>query len=174
MNKLLKNKLVLATIATLGVMAASQSAQAQSITVGASIGATTCSISAPANIAFGTYNPLATTAVLAATATTVICTVGAVPTLTVSTGANFGTARNMKNTVGTELLTYNVVTPTTNAAAAACPTTFGGTPWPGAGFLLTAAPSIAGRTYNICAQLPALQSQPLAIYTDTISIGVTF
>jgi len=171
MNKLLKNKLVLSTVAALAVMAASQSAQAQSIGVGASVGAASCTFATGAGITFGIYNPLAATAALGSSTATITCTVGAVPTVSVSNGGSFLVNRRM--TDGTNFLNYSVLTPTTNLTTGVCPAAGAGTPWP-AGFILTAAPSITARVYNVCAQLPAGQSQPTGTYADNITVGITF
>lgn len=175
MNKLLKNKLVLAIVAALGVTAASQSAQAQSIGVGASVGAASCTFTTGAGISFGVYNPLAGTAALGSSTAAITCTVGAVPTVAVNNGLNFASGNRGMVDGSSNRLDYLVVTPVSNAAAAACPAAGAGTNWPAApGFALTAAPSIAARTYNICAQLPAGQSKPTGTYSDNITVSITF
>jgi len=173
MFKLLKSKTALSIIAVAGALAASQSAQAQSVGVSASIGST-CIVSTT-NMAFGVYNPTAPTDINATTPgqVSLSCTTGAVPLIDISNGANFVGTRRMAS--GANFLGYSVFQPVSTAAAAACPAVGAGTAWvSGAPFTVTAAPNNVARAYNVCGRITAGQSSAVGSYSDTLIATITF
>jgi spore coat protein U-like protein len=153
-----------------GHAAAQSSPQTANLTVTAAVAAN-CSVSTTA-LDFGSYNPLSATTMTGAGQILLRCTRGTVPTVALDNGANAsGTVRRMRN--GTDFLSYALMQPTSNAAGAGCPAAGAGTAWT-TGFALTAAPSSAQRTYNVCGQLAGAQDVPAGTYTDTVVATVTF
>ena len=138
------------------------------IPVSASV-ATNCSL-VTTPIAFGAYDPLSATPLDATGTLELTCTTGAVPQVALDAGQNAsGTQRRM--TDGANFLSYDLFQPVDNTAAAVCAYT---TPYDATGFTLTAAPSAAARTFNVCGQLPAGQSVPAGLYSDVVAVTVTF
>ena len=138
--------------------------------VSASVGANCIVSTLP--MAFGVYDPLSATPKNATGQVQLVCTLGATPSVAVDVGLNVsGVQRRMVS--GGNFLNYDVFTPTTNAANAACAYT---TAFPTAipGYALTAAPSTASRSYNLCGQVPALQSVPNGSYNDTVTATISF
>ena len=141
------------------------------VAVTATVGANCILTTVP--ITFGVYDPLSATAKTGTGQVQLVCTVGATPAIAIDNGLNVsGTQRRMVSG-GTNFLNYDVFQPTSNAAAAACAYV---TPFPTAvpGFALTAAPTTASRSYNVCGQIPASQSAPNGSYTDTVTATITF
>lgn len=166
--KLLKlSALVAASMMALPAAAASTTGN---VAVSATIGAN-CIVSTVA-MTFGVYDPLSATAKTANGQVQLICTVGATPAVALDVGLNASGAQRRLLSAG-NFLNYDIYTPTTNAANAACAYT---TAYPTVtpGFALTAAPSVASRTYNLCGQVPALQSVPNGTYGDTVTATITF
>lgn len=163
-------------VAVAGLLVASQGAQAQSTTtaaigVSATVGANCIVATVP--IAFGVYNPTSATALNATGQVQLTCTIGATPAIAVDNGLNSTAGQRRLLSGATNFINYNVFQPASNAAAAACAFT---TAYPtvAPGFVLTAAPSTAQRVYNVCGQIPALQSAAVGTYSDTITATVTF
>ncbi len=173
MNKL--QKLSGIVLSAFTILSVSNSAQAQtqtgSIGVSATVG-TNCVVSTT-SIGFGTYDPAAVAPTNGTGTVALVCTTGATPSIAVNLGSN-PNATQRRLTSGANTLNYNVFQPTSNAAGAACAyTTAFPTTTPG--FALTAAPSTASRTYNICGQIPAAQSGAAAgTYSDTLTVTVSF
>ncbi len=159
------------TAAMVAATAASAATQTGSIGVTASVGSNCVVSTTP--IAFGAYDPAAATALNGTGTVALVCTTGATPAIAVDLGTNASSGQR-RLTSGANTLNYNVFRPGTNAAGAACAyTTAYDTVAPG--FALTAAPSTASRSYNICGQIPALQAGAVTgSYTDTLTVTVTF
>lgn len=168
-------KVAVQALAVAGLLVAAQGAQAQSTTtatigVSATVGANCIVATVP--IAFGVYNPTSATALNATGQVQLTCTIGATPAIAVDNGLN-STAGQRRLASGANFINYNVFQPASNAAAAACAFTTA-FPTVAPGFVLTAAPSVAQRVYNVCGQIPALQSAAVGTYSDTITATVTF
>ncbi|MFN7221589.1 MAG: spore coat U domain-containing protein [Burkholderiales bacterium] len=173
MKSLFKLTSILFSAITLFGVANVASAQTQtgSIGVSATVG-TNCVVSTSA-ISFGTYDPAAVPPTNGTGTVALVCTTGATPSIAVNLGAN-PNATQRRLTSGANTLNYNVFQPTSNAAGAACAYTTA-FPTTAPGFALTAAPSTASRTYNICGQIPAAQSGAAAgTYSDTLTVTVSF
>lgn len=124
-------------------------------------------------ITFGVYDPLSATPKTGTGQVQLVCTVGATPSVAIDNGLNVSGAQRRMVSGGSNYLNYDVFTPTTNAAGAACAYTTA-YPTTAPGFALTAAPSTASRSYNVCGQVPAGQSAPNGSYTDTVQATITF
>jgi len=164
------------TLIAAGLVAACLSVSAQTtgdINVSASVIAT-CSI-ATNPLAFGSYNSLSGTALRVDTTLAITCSQGSNASIALGAGGNLsGTQRRM--TDGTAFLNYSIFQPATAAAGAACAYT---APWGNGGafgnaLVTTAAPNLSARTYNVCGEIPAGQSAPVASYSDVVVATVTF
>jgi spore coat protein U-like protein len=164
------------SLLALGLTLAAAGAFAQTtgnINVSATVQAA-CTI-ATNNLAFGNYNPLSASALQVNTSLDVTCSVGSIPTVSLGAGNNVLTnQRRMAN--GTERLNYSINQPASNAASAACAytTSWGDGTVAGSVLTLTAAPSLAARTYNVCGEIPAGQSAATGSYTDVVVATVSF
>jgi len=166
-HSVLASALVAAALVSSPVFAASTTGN---VPVTATVGAN-CILTTVA-MTFGVYDPLSATPKNANGLVQLVCTVGASPSVSLDVGLN-SLAGQRRLLSGANLLDYNVFTPVTNAANAACAyTTAYPTTLPG--FALTAAPSVASRNYNLCGQIPAGQSVPNGSYNDTITATITF
>jgi spore coat protein U-like protein len=141
--------------------------------------ATTCSITATP-LAFGDYDPIGVNATADKTGTasvTVSCAKGAA-TLTI--GMSYGThvsgttQRQMAGPTATDLLSYNLFQPVSTAAGASCPGTIAWTTSAPGLLVLSAAPSKAPRTYNVCGTIPMGQDASAGAYTDTVIATLNF
>lgn len=161
----------------LAMAVAAGSMAALAATTSTNVGVTTtvianCTVTSTA-IAFGNYDSLAATATTATGSLALTCSQGATPSIAVGLGGNAsGGVRNM--TDGSNLLPYSIYRPTTNTAGASCAGAT--TDYPDAlpGFTLTAAPSTAARTYNLCGSIAAGISVPIGSYSDTVLASVNF
>jgi spore coat protein U-like protein len=147
----------------------------QTIPINATV-ATTCSMTVTP-VAFGVYDPTGPNApatpagALNGTGTiSVKCTKGASSQIGLGFGNNplAGTNRRM---AGTDFLAYELYQPSTNAAGAACAYT---TVWNMTPMTLTAAPSSATRTYNVCGSVPGGQDVGVGVYTDNVVATINF
>lgn len=126
-----------------------------------------------APIAFGNYDSLAATPNTATGSLQLTCSQGATPSVAVSLGGNaVGPVRNMSD--GSNLLPYNILRPTSNAAGATCAGAATDYPDTAPGFTLTAAPSTAARTFNLCGYIAPGVSVPIGTYSDTVLATITF
>ena len=169
---------VVASVLLGSVSLASAATATANLTVTAQVN-TNCSIST-APVAFGVYDPItahATTPLDATGTVTVACTKNAAPNIGLGLGNNAsGSVRRMSDG-GTERLNYELYKPSNNAAGAACsyltPAVWGTTIATDT-LLITAAPSKAGRTYNVCGRVASGQDPAPGNYTDTVLATVTF
>lgn len=156
-------------------MATGASAQTANMAVSASI-AGSCSLVANP-LAFSVYDPSSASPLQANTTLALTCTTGAGSAISMGIGANStGTGasaqRRLRQGATTNYLSYSIFQPSSGAEAAACAYT---TPWGngttgGAALTIAAAPSGTARIYNVCGQMPALQSAPVGTYNDTVVV----
>ena len=185
MKKLIRNHnagdlLKIAVVVVLLVPGITSAATATTnLAVSASV-AQTCTITTTP-LAFGVYDPVVANVStnLNGNGTVVVtCTKGATGvTVGMDNGTHFTTTRRMLGGTSADFLSYELFQPPNTTPSTAC--TFPGTTaWTntGAGLLtLTAAPSKAARTYNVCGTVP--QAQDVSAdpsYTDTVIATVTF
>jgi spore coat protein U-like protein len=126
---------------------------------------------------FVSYDPVVTNASAAKTGSgtvAIACTKSSAPTIGLGLGGNAsGSTRRMTN--GTDLLSYELYFPTTNAANAACGTltTIWGTS--GANLFTPTSPTTRNsRTYNVCGSIAGGQDVSVGAYSDTVVATVTF
>jgi len=140
-----------------------------------------CTVSTTAALAFAVYDPININAVAALQATgaiSVACSKGSSGvTIGLDSGAHVsGVQRQMIGGTSTNLLSYNIYQPTTNAASSVC--TFPGTIlWTnsGAGMLtIPSAPAKTARTFNVCGMIPGGQDVSADNYNDTVTATITF
>jgi len=161
--------LSLVALVFLAVLTQSSIAQAGSTTTNLNVSATVtnnCSIST-ADLAFGTYDPIATNASSPKDSTgtvTITCTTGAVTNVALDTGANnSGTTRRMK--AGSNYLTYEIYQDSGR-------TTVWGS---GTSKLDTGtAPNFNARSFTAYGRITAGQDVPSGSYTDTVVATVNF
>lgn len=181
MKKNFSKLLLTAALMGAGLMG-SGLAQAATATGNLNVSATVtanCTISTTP-VAFGSYDPVAGPNIAAAGTVVVACTKGA-SSLWVGLGNGsyvVGSQRNMNGGTSTDKLAYNLMQPTSNVPAAACPVYGAGSAWTnvtGATSLaLTASPGKAARTYNVCGQLASGQDVSVDSYTDVVVATINF
>lgn len=179
MTTLHRNFLAMATAAALGAAMIPGTASAGTATTALAVSATVvnnCTITT-APLAFGTYDTVGGAALNGTGTVTVACTSGATSTIGFALGGHAsGSVRRMSDVAVVNFLSYEIYQPPSNTPGAAC--SFPGTTvWGTAGanlLSLSAAPSKAGRTYNICGTINAGQDVPAGGYSDTVNATVTF
>jgi spore coat protein U-like protein len=176
-NLLMKNVSKFLAIATLMVSAGLAQAGNATGTLPVSANVTAnCTLTTTA-VAFGSYDPLATSLATATGGVNVACTKGATGvTVGLGNGGNFTTIRNMAGSgTNTDKLPYSLMLPPSNVAGVACATS-GGTLWTTTAVLtLPTSPGKAARTFNVCGQIAAGQDVSVdTTYTDTVQVTVTF
>ncbi len=127
------------------------------------------------NVAFGAYDPLGAGNIQATGTLTLTCVKGTAPTSIDLDNGTSGSRQMTGVTPGnTDVITYELYKPTSNAAGAACAYT---TVW-GAGaingLVPTPAPSKAPRTYNVCGQAALGQDVSADNYSQTITATINF
>jgi spore coat protein U-like protein len=138
-----------------------------------------CSVTAPSNASFAPQTPLTTTNILAEGQVTLRCNAGAAPVLAVNNGGNFSGTRRMSSGGGTPtFVAYAVKQPTISGTDyTSCPAFGGGTAWTSATTLNASAAFAASggnRTVRVCFETTVDENTPLATYTDTVAVSVTF
>jgi spore coat protein U-like protein len=164
-------KILIAAALLASSSAAMAGTTAGNVTVTATVGANCILTTVP--IVFGVYDPLSLTPKTGTGQVQLVCTVGATPTVAMDAGLNVTGVQRRMISGGTNFLNYEVFQPTTNAAGAAC-SYVSAYLAAGPAFALTAAPTTASRSYNVCGQIPAGQSAPNGSYTDTLTATITF
>lgn len=138
------------------------------MTVSADVTAS-CEITGAA-LAFGTYNPLSTTAATSSAGLSVTCTSGSSPVVKLGNGLNAVTnattaaleARRMKGgTNTTTFMTYELYSDSARTTA-----------WPTAGVSVTA--NGTPQTVTVYGQIPVKQNMPNDTYSDTVVATVEF
>jgi len=139
-----------------------------------------CTVSAPANANFGPQTPLATTNLTAEGQVTLRCNAGAAPVLAVNDGGNFLVTRRMSNgAIPTPTyVAYAVKQPTISGTDyTVCPAFGAGTAWTSLSTLNASAAfasSGGSRTVRVCFETTVDENTPLATYTDTVAVSVSF
>jgi outer membrane usher protein len=174
MDKMALRTAALAVIVLAGSAGAAPSPQTGNVNVTATVN-TSCTLTGPADAAFGTVDPLPT-ATLASSGgkITVNCNKGSSPALTLNNGSNFSGSRRMKNAAG-DFLAYSIVQPL--AGFVSCPAAGSGTAWSGATAVTVNVFTATGGSQDvwICAQLSTPQLGASAgSYTDTVTVTATF
>ncbi|MGV3569106.1 MAG: spore coat U domain-containing protein [Ramlibacter sp.] len=151
------------------------SAQTANMAVSATITGSCTVVANP--LAFSVYDPLAATPLSVQSTAVITCTTGAGASLAMGIGANStGTGataqRRMRVGATANYLNYNIFQPVSSAESAACAytTAWGNGTTGGATLAIGAAAGPTGRTYNICGQVPALQSAAIGSYVDTVVV----
>ena len=138
-----------------------------------------CTLSAPANANFGSQAPLTSTNYTATGSVTLTCNRGAVPLVAINDGNNFSVTRRMREGATANYVGYAIKQPTISGVDfITCPAFGGGSPF-GSGadrLTATAAFSASGglRTVNLCVETTLNENTPVAAYTDTVQVSVTF
>lgn len=168
-------------VALLAVSGIANAASASTfIPVSASV-SQVCSISTTSALAFTNYDPIGANATAALNATgqiSVACSKGASGlTIGMDNGTHVaGTQRQMIGTTATNLLSYNLFQPLTNAPNTPC--TFPGTTaWTATGagqMAITNASSKVARAYNVCGTVPGGQDVAADTYSDTVGATINF
>jgi spore coat protein U-like protein len=138
-----------------------------------------CTLTAPANANFGSQGPLTSTNYTATGSVTLTCNRGAVPLVAVDDGSNFLLTRRMREGATANYVGYAIKQPTISGVNfTTCPAFGGGSAF-GSGadrLTATAAFSASGgpRTVNLCVETTLDENTPMAAYTDTVQVSVTF
>jgi spore coat protein U-like protein len=139
-----------------------------------------CSVTAPSNANFGPQTPLVATNLTTAGQVTLRCNRGAAPVLSVNDGSNFAAGtRHMSDGGGTPVfVAYSVKQPTASGTDwTVCPAFNAGTDWTSASTLTATSSFTASggnRTVNVCFQTTVTENTPIATYTDTVAVSVSF
>jgi spore coat protein U-like protein len=140
-----------------------------------------CSLSAPANANFGSQGPLASTNYTTFGAVTLTCNRGAVPLVAVDNGLHVsGAQRRMSDGGGTPVyVNYNVKQPTISGTDyTVCPAFGGGSAFGTGADRLNGSAAFAAsggpRTVRLCFETTLDENTPVATYTDTVQVSVTF
>ena len=138
-----------------------------------------CTVTAPANANFGSQTPLVTTNLTTTGQVTLRCNAGAAPVLAVNNGGNFLVTRRMSSGGGSPTFVgYAVKQPTISGTDyTVCPAFGGGTAWTSVSTLNASAAFAASggnRTVSVCFETTVDENTPLATYTDTVAVSVTF
>lgn len=137
----------------------------------------TCSVSAPIDANFGAQSPTGVTNLTTTGSVTLTCNRNALPLVAVGNGNNFSGTRRMSD--GTNFVGYAVKQPTISGTNyTTCPAFGAGADFGLAGDRLNAAPAFTAsggpRTVNLCFQTTVDLNTPVATYTDTVQVSVTF
>lgn len=165
-----------AALLAAGLLPAAMAQTSQNVQVQVQVSGS-CSLTAPSNANFGNQTPTAATNLTANGSVTLRCNAGAAPVLAVGNGGNFSATRRMSDG-GTNFVAYSVKQPTLSGSDyTVCPGFGAGTDWSAASTLdASAAFSSSGgnRTVNVCFQTTVDENTPIATYTDTVAVSVTF
>ena len=139
-----------------------------------------CTVTAPSNANFGAQTPLVATNLTVEGQVTLRCNAGAAPVLAVNDGGNFsgGTRRMTDGAATPAFVTYAVKQPTISGTNfTSCPAFGAGTAWTSASTLNASAAFAASggnRTVRVCFETTVDENTPIATFTDTVAVSVTF
>jgi len=136
-----------------------------------------CNVSVPVDASFGSQSPLVVTNLTTTGSVTLTCNRNALPVVAVGNGNNFLVTRRM--TDGTNFVGYAVKKPTISGTNfTTCPAFGAGADFGTAANALDAQAAFTAsggsRTVNLCFQTSVDQNTPIATYTDTVAVSVTF
>jgi len=145
----------------------------------------TCSVSAPLNANFGPQAPTAATNLTTTGSVTLTCNRGALPVVAVGDGNNYSSTRRMSNgalpPATPAYVGYAIKQPALSGTNyTECPAFGGGSVWGSAigTDTLNASAAFTGsggpRTVSLCFETTVDQNTPVATYTDTVQVSVTF
>ena len=173
------HRVVAAAVLTAGIPLCALAQVSQNVQVQVQVNGN-CTVNAPSNANFGTQTPLVTTNLTTTGQVTLKCNSGAAPVMLVTDGGNFsGGTRRMTNGAGTPtFVAYAVKQPTISGTDyTVCPAFGAGTAWTTASTLNASAAfasSGGNRTVRLCFETTVDENTPLATYTDTVAVSVTF
>lgn len=122
-------------------------------------------------VAFGNYDPLSATPTDNSGAVKITCTKGGGTSITLGNGLHFNSPDRQLSD-GTQVMTYELYQPQGGVCNYSGATRWGTTG--GEIFAVTAAPSKAERTYNVCGRIAAGQDVSAAAFADTVVATVNF
>ena len=128
---------------------------------------TACTVT-PGPLAFGNYDPTSATARDATASITILCTSGTAYTLGLDAGTGTGattTARHMTLTAGSATLSYSLYNDSGRTV------NWGNTSGTGA---LTGNATGLTQSFTVYGRIPAQQSSSAGVFTDTITVTLTY
>ena len=139
-----------------------------------SLAASATCVASTANVVFGTYNPMSTTAATATGSVTVACTmtsgISLVTAYTIALSKGLGSYTTRTVSTGSSTLNYNLYTGSSYATIWGDGTA--STSTVNDGYLLGI--STVTRNYPVYGRMPALQNAAAGDYSDTIIVTVTY
>jgi spore coat protein U-like protein len=138
----------------------------------------TCNVSVPVDADFGARTPLAATPLTTTGSVTLTCNRGALPLVAVGDGNHFSGTRRMSD--GTNFVGYAIKQPTISGTNeyTVCPSFGGGSAFGSGANRLNASAAFSGsggpRAVSLCFETTVDQNTPVATYTDTVQVSVTF
>lgn len=174
MSKL--NRVVAAAVLLAGIPLGALAQVSQNVQVSVQVNGN-CTVTVPVDGVFPAQAPTSAVNILAEGQVTLRCNAGAAPVLAVNDGGNFSGTRRMSNGAAT-FVPYTVKQPTISGVNyTVCPAHGAGTDWTAASTLNASAAFAASggnRTVRVCFQSTVDENTPLATYTDTVAVSVTF
>jgi spore coat protein U-like protein len=172
------NRVLAAAVLLVGIPLGALAQVSQNVQVSVQVNGN-CSVTAPSNANFGAQTPLVATNLTTTGQVTLRCNRGAAPVLAVNDGNNFSGTRRMSDGGGTPVfVAYSVKQPTASGTDwTVCPAFGAGTDWTSASTLTATSSFTASggnRTVNVCFQTTVDENTPIATYTDTVAVSVTF
>lgn len=167
-----------ALVSSIGLLVSAHPALAADATATLEVSATvnsSCTINT-APLAFGTYDPAATTPTDGTGQVTIACVKGSLPVISLSAGLNSTdvNARSMLRGNGTESLSYVLYKPEADGTSCSLtPTEVWGDATP-SNLVLSEVTSVDPVTYSVCGRINPSQDVPAGTYQDTVTATVTF
>lgn len=174
----MKNIRVAALLVSVGLLSVGHTAIAATATANLEVSATvnsSCTIQT-SPLAFGTYDPAATSPTDATGQVTIACVKGSVPVISLGAGLHSAdtAARKMATASGTDSLNYFLYKPDADGTSCslAQPAVWGNQDTER--LSLAAVQSINPTAYSVCGRITAGQDVPAGTYQDTVTATVEF